>query len=185
MKTTILITILIFRTLAGGFSQTEIMNFLVIKSKTTKSQIVIPEGKKIKVTMADKESFSGPFRMCFDQETGEFTRIIIKGDTLNITNISKIKYNKYLGYGVGSILSGISISAIGLFIRPLPEKKNTSNYEMLISNEAIGDIFIIGGLIPIGIGGLLIWPSTYSRTKWYYTFLQKKSLKRSLEIYPY
>ncbi|MDP4271082.1 MAG: hypothetical protein Q8909_13300 [Bacteroidota bacterium] len=187
MKTKILIVLMSLAFLSEGFCQYEIKNYLVIKNKISREKIIIPEGKRIKVVMDDKQSFSGPFKMYFEQKTEEFTRIIIKGDTLNITDISKIKYYKYLGYGVGNILSGISVSVIGLFIRSAPEKRASNHgfQTIQISNEAVGDIFIYSGLIPIGIGCLLIWPSTYSHHKWSYTFMQKEVRKRSNEIYPY
>ena len=180
MKIIIVTTLLLLATISPSFSQNELKNYLVIKSKTGKAWTVIPEGKRIKVLMTNKELHKGTFHLDLNQETGELAGIIIKGDTLLTSEITYISYNSRQDASITLIALGAIYSSIGL-LGLLFSNKSDSHLE-IIPADAIAYSTLGLGIVPLAIGGLISRPKKYPQNNWEYSSLQTALKKNSKEF---
>ncbi len=164
MKTVIFVTVMILTSFVDGISQNQMKYYMVLKSKTTKEKIAIHEKARIEVMTSNHKLYKGGFKIFYTNGSDTVPRITIKSDTLNVSDISFIKYSKF------NKVEQIFLVCGALFV--------SQQFLSFISSftgkvgENVSAIILLGEFL-LGVSGITSDTPIYYNNEWDYMIVPK------------
>jgi hypothetical protein len=157
MKTTTLIICIIICSIVNGFGQNDV---LVLKKKMNGKEKIIREGKRIKTITNSDRILKGKFEIINDSS------LVIKSDTLDVSDIVKIRTKSIASYITGGLLTGGGglITTLGSL---LVSQASSEGFMLAFFYVVIG-LPVIGVGVMTTIGGVLVLTigKIYTNKKW-------------------